>query len=146
MKQNETEPWKWIKELFLFLSPLLCFSIRRVQPCSNAPEGIIPKRLLSGMSAQVSFESTRSGVRFAAYPAEIRSAIIFVGDATRGWTRGIYTDRVFTPELQSAATVMRLGVGMGMTDHTAIGRRTLIHPRGRLRRHFHRIAILRGGT
>lgn len=98
------------------------------------------------MGTQVSFESTRSGIRFAAYPAQIGSAIIFGGDAARSRTRGIYTDCMFTPKLQSATTVMRLRVGMGMTDQTAIGRRSLIHPRGRLRRHLHRIAVLRGGT
>jgi len=98
------------------------------------------------VSAQVSFESARPGVRFAAYSAQIGSAIIFGGDTARGRTCGIYTNRMFTPELQSAATVMRLGVGMGMTDQTVIGRRTLIHPRGRLRRHFHWTAVLRGGT
>ena len=98
------------------------------------------------MGAQVSFESTRSGIWFAANSAQIGSAIIFESDAARGWTCGIYTNCVFTPELYSGTTVMWLGVGMGMTDQTAIGRRALIHPRRRLRRHLHRIAVLRGGT
>lgn len=98
------------------------------------------------MSAQVSFEGARPGIRFPAYSAQIGSAIVLGGDAARGTRSCTYANRVFTPELQPATTMMRLRVRMGMADQTAIGRRALIHSRGRLRRRLDRIAILRGGT
>lgn len=43
-----------------------------------------PEGLFAGVRAQVSLKGARSGVRLAAYPAEVRPAVVVAGAAAYG--------------------------------------------------------------
>jgi hypothetical protein len=90
---------------------------RQIFPAWRVISFKVPERLLPRVSTQMGFQGAGPGIGFAAYPAQVGPAVVFGGDGSRGHrSHATYADRVFASELQTAGSVMRLGVRMRVAD------------------------------